>query len=259
MFESIAEQYDQSGVPWFRPIAHTLVDLLEPGRGEHFLELGSGRGAATVPLADAVGAEGRVDALDIAPSMVRLLREELDRSGVTNVRLTTGDAADPRPPGTSYDGIVSSLVLFFLPDPVAALSRWRALLRPAGRVGISSFPVPTGRFAELVDLVTEYAGTAPSPRGESPFDSDSGVEDLFTRAGYAEARTTTVTHEVPFADTGQLRAWSMGTALRRIWTDTDPERHPEILARAGEILAHEGDNTARMAVHVPIRYTLATA
>jgi len=30
MFEAIAEQYDQSGVPWFQPIARVLVDLLEP-------------------------------------------------------------------------------------------------------------------------------------------------------------------------------------------------------------------------------------
>jgi ubiquinone/menaquinone biosynthesis C-methylase UbiE len=257
MFESIAEHYDQSGVPWFQPIARTLVSLLEPRPGERFLDLGSGRGAATVPLAEAVGSDGRVDALDIAPSMVRLLQTQLGGSGVTNVRLGLGDAFDPRPPGTAYDGIVSSLVLFFLPDPVTALTRWRAQVRPGGRVGISSFPVPSGRFAELVDLVVEFAGDAPSPRGESPFDSDEGVEDLFAQAGYAERRTTTVTHVVPFEDARQWRVWTMGTVLRRIWSDTDESRHPEILRRGEEILARERDELGRITVDVDIRYTLA--
>ena len=257
MFDSIAEHYDQSGVPWFQPIARVLVDLLEPRPGERFLELGSGRGAATVPLAEAVGADGRVDAVDAAPSMVRLLREHLDRSGLSNVRVEVGDASDPQPQDTAYDGVASSLVLFFLPDPVAALTRWRALARPGARVGISTFPVPTGRFAELVALVTEFAGEAPSPRGERPFDSDEGVADLFTRAGYAEVRTTTVTQVVPFADVGQWRAWTMGTALRRVWSDTDPDRHPQVLRRAEEILVRERDAQGRMTIDVPIRYTLA--
>lgn len=259
MFESIAEHYDQSGVPWFKPIAHVLVDLLEPQPGERFLELGSGRGAATIPLADAVGPDGRVDALDVAPSMVRLLQEQVDRSGVTNVRVAVGDATDPHPPDTAYDGIVSSLVLFFVPDPVAALTAWRALARPEARVGISSFPVPTGRFAELLDLVVEFAGEAASPRGETPFDSDEGVEGLFAEAGYADLRTTTVTHVVPFADSAQWRAWTMGTALRRVWSDTDLDRHPEIIGRAEEILGRERDQEGRMTVDVPIRYTLGRA
>jgi SAM-dependent methyltransferase len=257
MFESIAEQYDQSGVPWFQPIARVLVDLLEPQPGERFLELGSGRGAATVPLAEAVGPDGRVDALDIAPSMVRLLREDLERSGVTNARVAVGDAADPQPPDTAYDGIVSSLVLFFLPDPATALSRWYDHVRAGARVGIATFPVPTGRFAEILALVVEFAGDAPSPRGETPFDSDDGVEALFTQAGFVGVSSTSVTQVVPFADTGQLRAWTMGTALRRVWSDTDPDRHPEILRRAEEIPGRQRDDRGRMTIDVPIRYTLA--
>lgn len=257
LFESIAEHYDQSGVPWFRPIAQVLVDLLEPRPGERFLELGSGRGAATVPLAAAAGPTGRVDALDVAPSMVRLLQDHLDSAGISNVRVAVGDASDPQPPDTAYDGIISSLVLFFLPDPVAALASWRELARPGARVGISSFPVPTGRFEELLALVTEFAGEAPSPRGETPFDSDDGVENLFRQAGYSDAITTTRTQVVPFADAGQWRAWTMGTALRRVWSDTDPDRHPEILGRAEEILTRERDDQGRMTIDVPIRYTLA--
>jgi ubiquinone/menaquinone biosynthesis C-methylase UbiE len=257
LFDSIAEQYDQSGVPWFGPIARHLLDLVDPRPGERFLELGSGRGAMTLPLAEAVGPDGQVDAFDIAPSMVRLLQEDLDRAGVPNVRLAVGDAGDPHPPGTAYDGIVGSLMLFFLSDPAAALSSWRRWVRPGGRVGISSFPVPSGRFRELMGLVVEYAGEGPSSRGGSPFDSDQGVEDLFTQAGFTDARSTTITQVVPIENGAEWRAWTMGTALRRVWSESDPGQHPEIIRRSEEILGRERDDRGRMTIDVPIRYTLA--
>lgn len=257
MFDSIAEQYDQSGVPWFGPIARGLLDRLEPRPGERFLELGSGRGALTLPLAEAVGVDGRVDALDLAPSMVRLLQEDLRRRGVTHVSVADGDAADPKPPGSAYDGVAASLVLFFLPDPVAALTAWHRLVRPGGRAGIATFQPWTDRMGELLAMVTEYAGPAPSSRGGSPFDSDAGVEELFVRAGFVDLRTSSMTHVVPFADIEQWRTWSMATALRRIWTDTDPAVHPEILERVEAILAGERDSAGRMTLDVDIRYTLA--
>jgi len=259
LFDSIAEHYDQSGVPWFQPIARRLLDLLEPHEGEVFLELGSGRGALTLPLAQAVGPTGRVDAFDIAPTMVRLLQDELDRTGVTNVRLAVGDAGDPSTSESAYDAIAGSLMLFFLPDPVAALARWREHARPGARVGISTFPVPSGRFRELMGLVVEFAGEGASPRGETPFDTDEGVADLFARSGWTDARSTTALQVVSIADGEQWKAWTMGTALRRVWTDTDPEVHPEIIRRSVEILARERDEQGRMTIDVPIRYTLATA
>ena len=48
----------------------------------------------------------------------------------------------PRTPtclAASYDVVASSLVLFFLPDPAAALARWVRLLAPGGRIGLTTF------------------------------------------------------------------------------------------------------------------------
>ncbi|HEY3530080.1 MAG TPA: methyltransferase domain-containing protein [Nocardioides sp.] len=255
MFDTIADQYDQSGVAWFKPIAGGLVELLDPRPGERFLELGPGRGALTVPLAEAVGPDGGLDALDMAPSMVRLLREDLDRRGVTNVSVGVGDASDPRPPGSAYDGVAASLVLFFLPDPVAGLVAWHRLVRPGGRAGIATFQPWVGRFAELLGMVEEYAG--PAERGGSPFDTDAGVEDLFRQAGFADVRTVLRTFPISFRDLDQWHTWSQATALRRVWTDTDPAQHPEILERARAILDGARDADGRIVLDIGIRYTLA--
>jgi SAM-dependent methyltransferase len=42
-------------------------------------------------------------------------------------------------PPAHFDVIASSLVLFFLPEPAHALSRWVESVRPGGRVGITTF------------------------------------------------------------------------------------------------------------------------
>ncbi len=258
LFETIAEEYDQSGVPWFQPIARGLVDLLAPRPGERFLELGPGRGALTLALAEAVGADGWVDALDIAPSMVRLLQEEARRRGLSQVRVAVGDASRPEPPAPPYDAIGSSLVIFFLPDPVAALSEWRRLVRPGGRVGVATFQPWTGPLEQLLDLVPEFAGEGPSNRGGTPFDTDEGVAGLFEAAGFAEVRTVPRSHAIPFESLEQWQVWSRATALQRLWTGSDPGRHDEILARARSILDESRGSDGRMTLEVGIRYTLAT-
>ena len=259
MFDSLADSYDQAGVPFFTTIADGLVGELDPQPGERFLDVGSGRGAVTFPVAAAVGATGRVDAVDLAPGMVRHLTEDLAARGVTNATVTLGDAGDPRPPSPPYDAVASSLVIFFLPDPVAALTRWRSLLRPGGRVGVTTFQPWRGTWAALSDLAEEYEEESAPVRGRAVYDSDAGVEQLFADAGFADLRTVGATLAIPFDDVEQWRRWSAGTALASLWRRSDPADHPAILARAAELLEQGRDASGRISLEVDVRYTLGRA
>ena len=89
--------------------------------GEKALDLGSGRGAVTRPLAEDVGpTRPRRRHRRRARDGRRLLRE--DTAHLPHVHVALGNAADPRPPAAPYDVVASSLVIFFLPDPTAALT-----------------------------------------------------------------------------------------------------------------------------------------
>jgi ubiquinone/menaquinone biosynthesis C-methylase UbiE len=83
VFDRAAETYDSVGVPWFTPIAEHLVRELAPVPGEQILDLGSGRGAAVFPLAEAVGPTGHVTGIDLAEGMVRALRSDVAARGLT--------------------------------------------------------------------------------------------------------------------------------------------------------------------------------
>ena len=59
LFAELAPVYDSSGVEFFGPMARRLVELLAPRPGERALDIGCGRGAASLPLAEAVGPRAR--------------------------------------------------------------------------------------------------------------------------------------------------------------------------------------------------------
>lgn len=252
LFDGLAEQYDQTGVPYYALIARGLVDRLDVRPGERALDVGAGRGAATFPLAAAVGEGGHVDAIDVAPGMVERLAA--DAADLPQVRVCLGDASDPRPGDAPYDVVAASLVVFFLPDPQPALARWRALMRSGGRLGIATFQPWSGAWRELADL------QGPSAAPHTAFDDDAGVEGLLTGAGYGGVRTETVTHRIAFADVGEWERWSRaGTVMGGIWNRTDERDHPEIRRRAAEILGRTRGEDGRLWLEVDARYTFGRA
>ena len=259
LFDTVAPLYDQAGVPYFQPIAAGLLDRLDVRRGARVADVGSGRGALTVPLAEAVGPEGHVDAVDQSGEMVRFLTETV--AGLEQVRVTQADASEL--PGAPYDVVAASLVLFFLPDPVDVLGAWRAALRPGGQVGISTFDTWTGRWQQLAGVAREYAATPNDDAGvfdaEPPWDRDETVEQLFVDAGYSDVRTDKHTVVVPLPDAATFERWAAGTAARALWLDVPEERRPDFSAAIERTMEDWRDDDGMIRLDVAIRYTLGRA
>ena len=131
LFDSLADTYDAVGVEFFGPIAQGLLGLLDPQPGESFLDVGCGKGALLLPAARAVGRSGRAVGIDVAPAMVSAARTAADAAGRGFVEVVVGDAQSPELPAGAFDVVGSSLVLFFLPDPLGCGDR----LAPRDRAG----------------------------------------------------------------------------------------------------------------------------
>ena len=141
VFDRAAATYDRVGVELFGPVAERLVAELDPRPGERVLDVGCGRGAVLLRAAVRVGPGGAVDGVDLAPQMVEAARAEARAAGL-DVDVRVGDAMAPGPGRGPYDVVASSLVLFFLPDPAAALRAWRELLVDGGRLGVTTSAAP---------------------------------------------------------------------------------------------------------------------
>lgn len=258
-FETIADDYDQSGVPFFVPTAQGLVEALAPRPGERALDIGCGRGAVTSLLAGAVLPSGSLDAVDLSPSMVEHTRSLLTAEG-HHVRIAVMDAGHPDLPPSSYDLVASSLVLFFLPDPATALRRWVDLLAPGGRIGLATFGEHHPAWSRLDELFGPWLPPAmldPKVVGpDAPFSSDAGMEELLRGAGAADVRTVTRRLQVAWGDLGGWKTFSMSTAQRAMWAMVPAEERDGLEARAARILDDARDETGRVVVWQEMRYTL---
>ena len=258
-FEAIADDYDQSGVPFFVPTAEGLVEALGPQQGERVLDIGCGRGAATSLLARAVLPSGAVDAIDLSPAMVEHTRSLLAAQG-HDARAEVMDAGDPALPAASYDLVCSSLVLFFLPDPAAALARWVALLAPGGRIGLATFGEEHPVWSGINALFTPWLPPGmldPKVVGpDAPFASDAGMEELLRGAGATGVRTVTRRIDVPWGDVEGWKAFSMSTGQRAMWAMVPAQERDGLEARAAQILDDARDESGRVVVWQDMRYTL---
>lgn len=239
LFDRVSDTYDAVDVPWFEPIAVHLLAQLRPAPGERAVDLGCGRGAVTRPLADAVGPTGRVVAIDLAPGMVE--RTAADLSALAHVQVRLGDARTPDLPPGEWDVVASSLVLFFLPDPMDAVRRWADLLRPGGRLGVTTFGAQDQRWEAVDELFTPYlpAGLrdARTSGRRGPFASDDGVEDLLRGAGLSDVRTTSETVVARFRDVEHWTRWSRSHGQRAMWDCVPAQEQPALVARAAALFA----------------------
>jgi trans-aconitate methyltransferase len=239
LFDALAATYDQTGVPFFRPVGARLVEHVAPRAGERALDIGCGRGAATLPLAEAVGPQGTVLGVDVSPAMVAATRDLAATAGLRQVEVAVGDAAALQVPGR-YDVVTASLVLFFLPDPAAALARWVSLLDEGGRIGITTFGELDDASRALDALLLPYAPAGlldPRTAGtQGPFASAGATTDLVRGSGVSEVEMSSEEVTLPFADVAAWERFSRTTGQRAMWAGVPEDELDDVRRRAGEIL-----------------------
>jgi ubiquinone/menaquinone biosynthesis C-methylase UbiE len=264
LFDAVADSYDQVGVDFFQPIAAGLVAELDPRPGERALDLGCGRGAALLPIARAVGPTGAAVGGDLSPVMVAEATALAAEEGLGQVEVLVVDAQEPEPAGLGtepYDLLSASLVLFFLPDPGGAVARWRELTRPGGRVGVSTFGPPDPTWRRIDALFEPYLPPqlldARTTGIAGPFESNAGVEGLFTAAGWSDARSTETSVPVRFEGPDHWYRFTMSTGQRGFWGLTPEDKRAGIREAATRIIEEAADPDGSVTFTQGVRYTLA--
>lgn len=103
------------------------------GRGARVADLGAGPGFASLDLADRVGSEGEVLAVERSGRFLALLEAEARLRGLPQVRTAELDLMLDEIPDRALDAAWCRWVACFVPDPGLLVQRVSECLRPGGR------------------------------------------------------------------------------------------------------------------------------
>ena len=122
---------------WQQP--QKVIESLALRPGDHVADLGSGSGYFTFRLAEAVGPQGKVYAVDVDREMNDLLAKATKEKGIDNVELILALRDDPLLPPTGVDLVFTVNTYHHFENRVAYFERLRKYLRPGGRVAVIDF------------------------------------------------------------------------------------------------------------------------
>jgi ubiquinone/menaquinone biosynthesis C-methylase UbiE len=254
VFDEAAASYDSVGVDFFTPMGAELVRRAAIRPGEHVLDVGCGSGAVLLPAAAVVGPTGRIVGTDLAPAMVA--RTAAATAHLPAVSVQVGDAQAPAFEPGSFDVVTAGLVLFFLPDPPAALAAYRDLLRPGGRLAFSSFAAYDPRFERAMKALAAHApGLAPPHARHDMFGSEQQLRAAL--AGYAAVRISEFTQVSLFADAEQWMTWVASHGGRQVVRAIPAERLPAATEAAGAELAAARTDDGAIQLTTTIRIVVA--
>jgi ubiquinone/menaquinone biosynthesis C-methylase UbiE len=108
-------------------------------RGMTVCDMGCGNGFYSVQIAQLIGAEGKVYAVDIQPEMLTMLKERAAAHNVENVVPVQGTLTDPKLPDGQIDLILCVDVYHEFSHPEEMLTAMRKSLSPGGAVALVEF------------------------------------------------------------------------------------------------------------------------
>jgi SAM-dependent methyltransferase len=100
--------------------------------GSRVVDAGAGPGWASMDLAEIVGPEGRVHALERSERFLRYLNAAAEVRGLSNIETRNLDLVTDDLPVTGADAFWVRWVLAFVSDPAAVLDKLVRTLRPGG-------------------------------------------------------------------------------------------------------------------------------
>jgi ubiquinone/menaquinone biosynthesis C-methylase UbiE len=122
-----------------------VIESLGLAPGARVGDLGAGGGYFTFPIAEAVGPDGKVYAIDVDEGMLEYVREKAAQDGLANVETVLAAGTDPQLP-EPVDLLFTCNTYHHLEDRSAYFETVKGYLRPGGRVAIIDYSGEGGFF-----------------------------------------------------------------------------------------------------------------
>jgi ubiquinone/menaquinone biosynthesis C-methylase UbiE len=189
--------YERMMGKWSRLAGEVFLDWLKPASGVRWIDVGCGNGAFTELLAERC-APAEIQGIDPSEAQLAFARSR-HSAGIAQFR--RGDAMALPFADNGFDAATMALVIFFVPEPPAAIAEMARVVRPGGLVASYAWDMENGGFPnEPILAGMRSMGHSPA-RPPSPAASRSeNLRALWSGAGLDRIETREITVQRTFAD-----------------------------------------------------------
>ncbi len=207
----------------FQTLTAALIEHAAPRPGERAADIGCGCGDLSLMLADRLGAEGRVLAVDVSRPMLeqaRARQQALAGAGRAPIQWQEADAAAWPFPEGGFDLLVSRFGTMFFADPVAAFRNMRRALRPGGRLVMLCWqPMGDNAWVAVPRAAILQVLPAPEPMpphapGPFAFADAARVGAILAQAGFVGVASARVAAALDTSAPGSADAAALDDAVQ---------------------------------------------
>jgi ubiquinone/menaquinone biosynthesis C-methylase UbiE len=227
-----SNDYDPLWQEQLAPARTGTLDLAALAPGEHVLDLACGTGLLTLAAADAVGPDGTVVGTDLSGQMVEVARQRAAARQLPNATFARMDAETLDLPDATFDVVLCSLGLMYVPDPARAIREWQRVLKPGGRVVISVWGkrVNCG-WSPVFPIVDAEVETEVCPLFFSLGEPDA-LASLCRDSGFASVHQERIATILKYRDASEAcDAAFVGGPVALAWSRFDPDVRARVRAR----------------------------
>ncbi len=215
--ESISSFFDRASrrgygnLAYFPHFGRQLVEVSGIQPGESVLDVACGRGAILFPVAERVGERGKALGIDLSKGMVQDTNADILMRGLKNVIALQMDSENLLLPEASCDAVLCGFALFFFSDLPRALAEFRRVLKPGGRLTVSTWGADDPNWDWYETQRLAYGITLKLTT--QSLDDPNELRNVLSVAGFANVETHIEEYDwvVPDEETWWQAIWSIST------------------------------------------------
>jgi ubiquinone/menaquinone biosynthesis C-methylase UbiE len=138
-YDAAADHFDDEPLNFWDRIGKRTVTNLKLQAGAKVLDVGCGTGASALPAARVVGQNGFVIGVDLSSRLLDQARRKATRAGLTNIEFQLADMTALKYPDGNFDAVVSVFSIFFVPDMEGLVGELWRMVRPGGRLAVTTW------------------------------------------------------------------------------------------------------------------------
>jgi ubiquinone/menaquinone biosynthesis C-methylase UbiE len=209
-YDKTAEEYDRLLTPCRMCQFLTLIHELNLKGNEKVLEVGCGPGALSIEIGKLLQ-NGEVIGVDLSENMVKLASAKARKLELKNVDFAMGNALNLQFPNESFDVVVTSQLLHWIPDVPRFLSEIWRVMHIGGKLGLIS-PTPE-LYAEMrrayqnimKKYYAYYEGTETKEMIGLRIYSEEETQKLLFSAGFSITKTFVMNFKEPITPEAYIK------------------------------------------------------